>query len=106
MDINFESLQQIPKLVALMEELISLQKQGSIEKKWMNVEETAFYLGYSKDKVYKLIQEEWLEGVHYHKPTGRVIVEKEKIDAWVTKDNNIDTKQIIDDLFVNIAVKS
>lgn len=95
MNVNFESLQQIPKLVALMEELIKLQKEGTIEKKWMNVEETAFYLGYSKDKVYKLIQEEWVEGVHYHKPTGRVIVEKEKIDLWVKNGMHKNIKHII-----------
>jgi len=102
MNINFESLQHIPKLVTLLEELISLQKEGSIEKKWMNVDETAFYLGYSKNKIYKLIQDEWIEGVHYHKPTGRVIIEKAKVDEWVINENNQPIGKIIDEIFIDI----
>lgn len=98
MNVNFESLKDIPKLVALMEELIKLQKEGTIEKKWLNVEEVAYYLGYSKDKVYKLAQEEWIEGEHYHKPTGRLIFEKEKIDNWVKVGSDISVNKIIENI--------
>jgi excisionase family DNA binding protein len=76
-------LEEIPQIKQMLVELIKLQKEGKVEKKWFSVDETAYYLGYSKDKVYKLIQNEWLEGVHYHKPTGRVIINREKIDEWV-----------------------
>lgn len=106
MNIDFESLKEIPKLVALVKELIKLQKEGTIEKKWMNVEECAYYLGYSKDKVYKLVQEEWIEGVHYHKPTGRVIIEKEKVDEWVKNGPNISADRIVDDIFMDINLNN
>ncbi len=45
--------------------------------------------------VYKLVQEDWIEGVHYHKPTGRVIAEKEKIDDWVNNYNKNHIDNII-----------
>ena len=103
MNIDFESLKDISKLVALMEELIRLQKKGTIEKKWMSVPEVATYLGgYSKDKVYKLIQDEWIEGIHYHKPTGRVIIDKNKVDNWIRgTDKHVNTKKIIDDILLD-----
>lgn len=106
MDINFEALKQIPKLVALTEELIKLQKEGTIEKKWLSIEEMTFYLNsYSRDKLYKLVQEEWIEGVHYHKPTGKLIFNKHKINDWVEgKDNQKGTKLLIDDMFSSIQL--
>lgn len=61
-NVAFENLNQIPKLITLLEELIRLQKERTIEKKWLSVDETAYYLGYSKHKVYKMIQEEWIKG--------------------------------------------
>ncbi len=101
MNIDFENLKDIPKLVALMEELIKLQKEGTLEKGWLNVDELAYYLGYSKDKVYKLVKEEWLEGVHYHKPTGRLIFEKEKIDEWVRVGSMVSVNSIVNDVVKN-----
>lgn len=92
-------LNQIPQISAQLDELIKLQKEEKIEKKWLNVEETAFYLGYSKDKTYKLIQDEWIEGVHYFKPTGRVIVDKNKIDDWVKNGATVSVNNLIDSIF-------
>ena len=43
MNVNLEALEQIPQLVALTKELIRLQKEGAIEKKWLNLDETAYY---------------------------------------------------------------
>jgi len=97
----FKVLNQIPKISAQLDELIKLQKDGTIEKKWLNVEETAYYLGYSKDKIYKLLQDEWTEGIHYHKPTGRVIVDKDEIDRWVTTGTQVSVNQIIENIFIN-----
>lgn len=104
MTVEFENLKEIPKLVALLEELIKLHQQGSIEKKWLNVEEAAYYLGYSKDKIYKLIQEEWLEGIHYHKPTGRVIIDKMAVDEWVKGSTSFKKKDLIDGLFAELKI--
>ena len=103
MTVEFENLKEIPKLVALVEELIKLHKEGSIDKKWLNVEECAYYLGYSKDKVYKLAQEEWIEGVHYYKPSGRLIFDKEKIDEWVQGGSNISINDVVNDIFSNLV---
>jgi len=100
-----QALQSVPKLVALMEESIKLQKEGTVEKKWLGVKELALYLDYSKDKVYKIAQNEWIEGVHYYKPTGRLIFDKAKIDEWVEHGSNLTINAIVDDLFHDITEK-
>ena len=93
-------LNQIPQISAQLNELIKLQKEEKVEKKWLNVEETAHYIGYSKDKIYKLIQDEWVEGVHYFKPSGRVIIDKNKIDEWIKNGVNNFVKNILDNLVI------
>lgn len=96
-------LNEIPRISAQLDELIKIQREGTIEKKWLGIEEVVNYIPYSKDKVYKLVQEEWIEGVHYFKPTGRLIFKKEKIDEWVRVGSSKPASKIIDDIFVSIT---
>ncbi len=102
MNINLEALEQIPILVAQIKELINLQKEGTLEKIWLNVEEAAYYIGYSKDKIYKLIQEDWTEGIHYFKPTGRVIINRNKIDDWIKNDSSTSVNNILEAIRTSI----
>jgi len=95
-------LNQIPQISAQLNELIKLQKEEKVEKKWLNVEETAHYIGYTKDKIYKLIQDEWIEGIHYFKPSGRVIIDKSKIDDWVKNGTTVSIDNIVNKLFLKI----
>jgi len=95
-------LNEIPKISAQLDELIKIQKEEKIEKKWLNVEETAHYIGYSKDKIYKLIQDEWVEGVHYFKPSGRVIIDKNKIDEWIKYGSSNSVNNIVNSLMLDL----
>lgn len=104
MEINLEALEQIPQLVAKIDELLKLQKEGNIEKKWLNSKELAHYLGFSEDKVYKLVQHEWIENVHYHKPTGKLIFDKNKIDEWVVKGSDICVDGIVEGVLAEVTL--
>lgn len=104
MNINLEALEQIPELVAKIDELLRLQKEGNIEKKWLNSKELAHYLGFSEDKIYKLVQNEWVENIHYHKPTGKLIFDKNKIDEWVVGGSNVNVDEIVEGVLAEVTL--
>lgn len=86
MELKFENL---AKIDAILEKLDYLEQKISIEKRWLNVSETAKYLGYSKDHIHKLKAEYFLEGVHFHKKAGRILFDKIALDKWVTSSVNL-----------------
>lgn len=52
----------------------------------MNVKEVGKYLGYSADHIYKLRDEEFVEGMHFHKK-GKLLFDRIEIDQWVMGDS-------------------
>lgn len=93
MNIPFENLEKINTII---DKLNSLEQKISLEKRWLNVSETAKYLGYSKDHIHKLKNEHFIEGIHYHKKAGRVLFDKIELDKWVTTyETKKDVKEIV-----------
>lgn len=105
MTVDFENLNEIPKLVALVEELIQVQKEGCIEKKWLSVRECANYLGCKEEAIYKYKEREWNEGIHYCQPIskGRLFFCKEKIDEWVKYGSEFDLSKISEKIISTIS---
>lgn len=81
MNISFEHLVLLPEI---LEKLTLIEKNMSNfeAKHWMNVKEVGKYLGYSTDHIYKLRDEEFIEGIHYHKK-GKLLFDRIEIDKWV-----------------------
>ena len=81
MNIAFEHLELLPEI---LEKLTLIEKNMSNfeAKRWMNVKEVGKYLGYSHDHIYKLRDEEFIEGIHYHKK-GKLFFDRIEIDKWV-----------------------
>ncbi len=93
MNIPFENLEKINTII---DKLNSLEQKISVEKRWLNVGETAKYLGYSKDHIHKLKNEYFFEGVHYYKKAGRILFDKLELDKWVTTyETKEDVKEIV-----------
>lgn len=81
MDISFENLKKID---TILEKIESLENKISSEKRWLNIKEASYYLGYSKDHIHKLKESYLLEGKHYFKKAGRILFDKIELDNWVT----------------------
>lgn len=94
MDIKLENL---AKIDLLLEKIDRLESKTSGEKRWLNINETAHYLGYSKDHIHRLKNDSFILGVHYHKKSGKLLFDKLELDKWVTVDNEIlDSEAIVD----------
>ena len=85
MDIALEHLSLLPEI---LEKLKWIEKSlANFEtKRWMNVKEVGKYLGYSTDHIYKLRDEEFVEGIHFHKK-GKLLFDRIEIDKWVIGDS-------------------
>lgn len=90
MDVKFENLAKIDLLIDKIEKL-ELKLTG--EKRWLNISETANYLGYSKDHIHRLKNDSFILGLHYHKKSGKLLFDKLELDKWVTFDSN--TKEAV-----------
>lgn len=86
MNIALEHLELLPEI---LEKLTLIEKHiSNFEvKRWMNVKEVGKYLGYSTDHIYKLRDEEFTEGIHFHKK-GKLLFERLEIDKWVIGGSN------------------
>lgn len=83
MNINIENLDQIPQIFELMKKM-SEQFTNKIEKKWLSTQETAEYLGYSKDSIDAMVQRgEFLSGIHYFQKSRKRMFDKHELDNWV-----------------------
>ena len=83
MNINFENLEQIPKIFEMMK-LMSKQFTDKIEKRWLSTQETAVYLGYSKDSIDSMVQKgELISDIHYFQKARKRMFDKNELDNWV-----------------------
>ena len=98
MTVDFNYLELIP---VLMEEVIGLKKtfENRVEKKWLSTKELAIYLDYSQDRIHKLKGEAFFENIHYHKRSGKLLFDKDKIDKWVLglETHNLTNKVNVED---------
>lgn len=97
----FEELKE--QIIALQNQIQSLDKKILGEKRWLNIKETAHYLGYSKEYLHKLKDSSFILGVHYYKKSGKLLFDKDQLDLWVTTiDNKIDVKQLADEILKDL----
>ena len=88
-------------------ELIKKSLMTQTEKRWLSVKELAQYLGYSKDHIYHLKEETFLENIHFYKKTCKILFDRVAIDSWVlegfnTNDINKSRRQIVDNILSSI----
>ena len=99
MDIKYEYLELIPKL---LEEIKSLKQNATSEKRWLNVTEVANYIGYSKDRIHALTNNEFIEGRHFYKK-GKLLFDRVEIDNWVKGiSSKINPKDIVTQVLKDI----
>lgn len=92
MNLNFESLEQIPTIYKLLLQ-INEKIENKVEKRWLSTIETANYLGYSKDSIDSMIKKgELISGIHYYQRERKRMFDKEELDNWVRGITNQDNK--------------
>jgi len=105
MNIEFESLKLLPQMFNLIEKLNNNLENGHT-KRWLSVREIAEYLSYSNDRIYKLKDEFFIEGVHFYKKSGKILFDRVAIDSWMvekdTNETNITQRQIVDNVLSSI----
>lgn len=100
MNIKFENLEKIDELLKRMDKL---EEKILGEKKWLNVSETAHYLGYSKEYIHKLKDSSFILNKHYFKKSGKLLFDKYELDLWVkSSQNSIDPKDIANEILKDI----
>lgn len=100
---NINLIKEMAKDIELIKKALSNQTA----KRWLNVKELATYLGYSKDHIYKLKDDVFVEQIHFYKKTGKIIFDKVAIDSWMvgketTDDINKSRRQIVDNILLSI----
>lgn len=96
MNIPLENLEKISEIITILK---NLEQKIMSEKRWLNIEETAHYLGYSKAHIHKLKDTHFIETKHYYKKTGRLLFDKQELDNWVmSSTENINPQEIADSI--------
>ncbi len=105
MDIGIEYLNLLPQLAEDLKQ-IKQRLEEEHSKRWMNVRELAQYLGYSKDRIYKIKDEYFLEGEHFHNRTGKILFDRVAIDSWVvgkeTDETHKSQRQVVDNILSSV----
>lgn len=89
--------------------LLKLIELVGTPKQWLNTNEVAHYLGYSKESIHKMVKsQEFKQGTHYHKKIKRLLFNKIEIDKWVMSDgavnsSNYNIDKTIADILSSIA---
>ena len=90
MNINLENLNKIDDILKLLNTVL-LNQTNQIPKKWLSVKELSLYIDYSTDRIHKLKNIEFFNGIHFYKRGGKLLFDKDMIDKWVI---GIDTKSV------------
>ncbi|WP_345972231.1 helix-turn-helix domain-containing protein [Sulfurimonas diazotrophicus] len=105
MEIELEHLKMLPRILEIIE-LMKKEMDKGAAKRWLNVKELAEYLGYSRDRIYKIKDEYFIEGVHFHNRTGKILFDRVAIDSWVvgkdTDEAHQSQRQIVDNVLSSI----
>ena len=54
MNIEFEALGQIPKIIEMINEMKMIMNNSSMDKRWLSTKDVIEYLPFGKDKIYKI----------------------------------------------------
>lgn len=101
MNISLEHLELIPKLLNEIKSL-KLSQAMSGDKRWLNTRELSDYIGYSLDAINKMVKDDvFVDGVHYYKPSKKLLFDKEQVNNWIVGIKDDKQKQR-----VNIAVEN
>ena len=107
MNINFDTLNNIPEILALLSSVNEKLDKGTIEKRWLSVNELTNYIPFGKDKIYKMVDVQLKEGTHFYRKENKIVFDKIKIDEWIlyTQSNNdiVDSKQLVTDVLSSLA---
>ena len=99
MNIPFENLEKIDEILQLLKK----QQTNNYEKRWLNVSETAHYLGYSKDHIHKMKSDTFMLDLHYYKKAGRLLFDRIELDKWVTTTaNRLSPKDIANEILKDL----
>lgn len=94
-----QAMQMLPELVNTINTLKS--ELSNSRKRWLSISEVAEYLPFKKDTIYKKLDVVFVEGKHFFRKDGKVIMDRLALDEWVLDQENNDIKPIIDRLLVN-----
>lgn len=83
MEIKLENLNLLETISSDIE-FIKKQLQTSSSKRWLSVKDLSEYLSYSSDRIYKLKDDVFIEGMHFYKKQGKILFDKFAIDKWIT----------------------
>ena len=81
---NINLIKDMAKDIEIIKKALSSQ----IAKRWLNTKELAAYLGYSKDRIYKLKDEVFIENIHFYKKVGKILFDRVAIDDWMVGRNS------------------
>jgi hypothetical protein len=106
MNVEFENINLIKKMSNDIE-LLKNMFLDSNSKRWLSVKDLAIYLSYSKDRIYKIKDSTFIEGIHFFKKSGKILFDRVAIDEWVIcKDNtneiNQSQRQAVDNILSSI----
>lgn len=106
MKFTITEFNELNELVALVKEL-KIMLINTTSKKWLTVNELSEYIGYSKDAIYKMIGNQFIENYHFYKQSGKLLFETEKIDQWIRSPkmkpaNHVEMDSNVDDIFKSI----
>ena len=83
MNVNFETLIEIPKILQLIIQ-INEKLENKVEKRWLSTIETSLYLGYSKDSIDSMVKKgEFIPNIHYFQVERKRMFDKQALDKWV-----------------------
>ncbi|WP_345974779.1 helix-turn-helix domain-containing protein [Sulfurimonas sp. HSL3-7] len=105
MKVDFEVLEQIPKLLEVMLQVKSTLETNSTEKRWLNTKELAEYTGYKLETIKaKIKKNDFVLGTHYYKREGKLLFDKSEVDNWVMGIDSVNnsTYTKIDALFEEV----
>jgi len=81
---NINLIEDMAKDIEVIKKALSSQ----IAKRWLNTKELSIYLGYSKDRIYKLKDEVFIENIHFYKKVGKILFDRVAIDDWMVGRNS------------------
>ena len=108
MECKFEHLECLPRIEDRLEK-IELSIENRIEKRWLNINEAAIYIGYKKETIHKKVQNgEFQPGINYYKQNGKLLFDINELDNWVMGISTLkkSTVVLIDNLINDMKIAS